>query len=140
MDELKRVERLYGSVPEYNRVMEEESGRAAHERVLDEMAGHLKNVRPDLSEEQAAEVLESVMQEHDSDTGAYTDALEFWADSMFPKKETTLYTVEITETLIHEVTVEAETKNSALMLAVHRYKTGENLCGRSHTQRPPRRP
>lgn len=42
-------------------------------------------VQPDLTEEQAMEVLEIVGKNHDAEVGICWDTLEFWADSMFPR-------------------------------------------------------
>jgi len=41
-------------------------------------------VRPDLTDEQAMEVLENVEENHDAGAGICWDTLEFWADRMFP--------------------------------------------------------
>jgi len=51
------------------------------------LAEQLKNARPDLSEEQADNVLESFLKDHSTDYGVSLDTLFFWADSMYPKKD-----------------------------------------------------
>jgi len=44
-------------------------------------------IRPDLTEDQAMEVLENVEQNHDAEVGICWDTLAFWADSMFRRAE-----------------------------------------------------
>ena len=43
-------------------------------------------VRPDLTDEQAMEVLEQVENNHDADVGVSWETLEMWADSLFPDR------------------------------------------------------
>ena len=125
-DELERVERLHGSVAEYNRVMQEESGRNAHERELDELTGLIKTIRPDLSEEQIFSVIENVLKDNDGDCAVSGETLEFWADSMYPKKKHS-YTVEITETLQKRITVHADTRHEAVDIAQRNYRNSEYI-------------
>lgn len=43
-------------------------------------------IRPDLSDEQAWEVLEQVGQKHDCDLGISWTTIECWAEELFPPK------------------------------------------------------
>jgi hypothetical protein len=99
MNELERVERLYGSVAEYNRVMEEESNLSDYRNESDDFSELLKEARPDLSEEQRENVLESIAKDHSDDYGVSADTLFFWADTMYPKKDPDheITTVDISE-------------------------------------------
>lgn len=45
----------------------------------------VKNLRPDLTEEQAQAVLNTVLQKHDNGVGVSWDTVSFWADELFPK-------------------------------------------------------
>lgn len=63
------------------------------------LAEQLKNARSDLSEEQADNVLESVMKDHSSDYGVSEDTLFFWAERMYPRKDTNIDILEIPEIL-----------------------------------------
>lgn len=44
----------------------------------------VQEVRPDLDESQAYEVLIAAKQKHDADVGINWEVLEFWADYLFP--------------------------------------------------------
>ena len=44
----------------------------------------VQEVRPDLSEEQAWEVLKAVKRGHDANNGVNWDVLEVWANELFP--------------------------------------------------------
>lgn len=44
----------------------------------------VQSVRPDLTDEQAFEVLEQVKHKHDATLGVTWDTLDFWADFLFP--------------------------------------------------------
>jgi len=87
----------------------------------------VQHIRPDLSDEQAFEVLESVLEHHDADIGVCWEALEFWASQMFPKKAVSSYTVEITETLQRQITVDAQNAEAALALVKRAYKNSEYI-------------
>jgi len=121
LDELERVKRLYGSVAEYNRVMEEESGRAAYEREIDELTQRLKESRPDLSDDEIEQVLQNAQNDCDADVCLCLETLIFWADKMYPKKKYS-YTVEITETLQMRVDVDADSPDDALAAVEHSYR------------------
>jgi len=129
LDELERVERLYGSVTEYNRVMEEESGRAAYEREIDELTQSLKEIRPDLTDEEAEHVLQSV--QNDSDAGVCLETLIFWADKMYPKKKYS-YTVEIREVMQRTVDIDANSPQEALEIAEKEYRNGGYIIDADH--------
>jgi hypothetical protein len=46
------------------------------------------SIRPDLTEEQAAQVLAAADRRHDADTGINWDVLEFHAEWLFPSTDT----------------------------------------------------
>ena len=48
----------------------------------------VKEVRPDLTEDQCWEVLQKVDHKHDAAQGINWMVLEFWANDMFPRKKT----------------------------------------------------
>ena len=85
-------------------------------------------IRPDLSEEQAIEVLENIFKNHEADIGVSWDTLEFWANTMFPRKSPIgIYTVEITETLQKQVTVEAKSSDEAFDMVEQGYYNSDNI-------------
>ena len=91
------------------------------------------SIRPDLTEDQAMEVLTNVKDNHDADIGVCRDTLQFWADSMFPKSNTwASYTVEITETLQMQVDVEANSFDEAVEAVKRAYKAGLHILGAEH--------
>ncbi len=48
----------------------------------------VKIVRPDLSKEECADVLEAVERNHDATLGVTWDTLEFWAENLYPLTKT----------------------------------------------------
>jgi hypothetical protein len=49
----------------------------------------VQGVRPDLTEDQAWEVLQEVERKHDGEAGTNWTTLEFFADELFPELSTT---------------------------------------------------
>ena len=47
----------------------------------------VQSIRPDLSDEQAMEVLQEAKNRHDSSIGISWTTLEIWAQELFPLKE-----------------------------------------------------
>jgi hypothetical protein len=47
----------------------------------------VQSIRPDLTDEQATEVLLRIERKHDANIGVNWDVLQAWADEMFPNKE-----------------------------------------------------
>jgi len=45
----------------------------------------VKNVRPDLNDEQCLKVLEQCERDHDAETGINWDVIEYHADDLFPE-------------------------------------------------------
>jgi hypothetical protein len=45
----------------------------------------VQNVRANLNEDQAADVLEAVADNHDANYGINWDVIRFWADELFPE-------------------------------------------------------
>ena len=94
------------------------------------------SIRPDLTEDQAMEVLQNVKDNHDADIGVCWETLNFWADSMFPKGEHWgNFTVEITETLQLQVTIEANTHDDAVKIVKRAYQAGFHILGAEHLTR-----
>jgi hypothetical protein len=91
------------------------------------------SIRPDLTEEQAFEVLETVLNNDDSDCGLTAETLEFWAGSMFPlPKASNVYDVEITETLQLCLTVKAADISAAIAQVKEAYHNGVYVLDSSH--------
>ena len=94
------------------------------------------SIRPDLTEDQAMEVLQNVKDNHDADLGVCWETLNFWADSMFPKgKDWGNFTVEITETLQLQVTIEANSFDEAVEIVRRAYHAGLHILGAEHLTR-----
>ena len=89
-------------------------------------------IRPDLTDDQAMEVLENVADNHDAEYGVCWDTLVFWAHSLFPKKDTQSYTIEITETLQSRITVEAISAEAALLMVQDAYRAEEYVLDSGH--------
>ena len=90
-------------------------------------------IRPDLTEDQAIEVLLNVKNNHNADIGICWDTLIFWADSMFPKSESWgNFTVIITETLQLRVDVEANSFDEAQEVVKRAYRDGVYVLGAQH--------
>jgi hypothetical protein len=47
----------------------------------------VQSVRPDLNDDQAADVLEAVADNHDANYGINWDVLRYWADELYPAEE-----------------------------------------------------
>ena len=48
----------------------------------------VQEVRPDLDDEKAFEVLKQVERNHDANEGVNWEILKFWANDLFPKEDT----------------------------------------------------
>jgi hypothetical protein len=93
----------------------------------------VREIRPDLTEDQAIDVLQVVYDNHNADIGISWDTLEFWADSMFPRNPARQsFTVEITETLQLRLEVEARSSPEALAKAERAYQSGEYILDARH--------
>ena len=87
---------------------------------IDWSVENMQKIRPDLSEEQALDVLENVYNYHDPNVDVCWDTLSFWAESLFPQPEH-CYTVEITATLQMYATIDANSPQAAVALVKKTY-------------------
>jgi len=89
-------------------------------------------IRPDLTEDQAEEVIENIAT-NCPDTGTCRDTLDFWSNTMFPKSKTWgEFTVEITETLQLRVNVTANSFDDAVVMVERLYQAGFHILGAEH--------
>jgi hypothetical protein len=60
----------------------------------------IQQLRPDLTEEQALEVLDMVLQNNSEDISLCFDTLEMWADAIFPRRAAALDTDELEDAAV----------------------------------------
>ena len=103
--------------------------KVAYERELSGLTEQLKEIRPDLTDDEAEHVLQSA--QNDCDVGVCLETLIFWADKMYPKKKYS-YTVEITETMRRTVDIDANLPQEALEIAEREYRNGGYIIDADH--------
>ena len=77
----------------------------------------MQELRPDLTEEEALEVLQNVIDNHDEGGKVCYATLESWAQSMYPEDRMHSYLTEINVTLKMQLTINAPTHEHALGIA-----------------------
>jgi len=90
----------------------------------------IKSQRPDLNEEQALQVVEAFIESNDANNGVCSETLLFWANSMFPKKDS--YMVAIIETYQMWVTAEADSMAAAVSKVKQAYQNKEYVLDEQH--------